>query len=137
MTRGGLGLFAVFAVASAIVALKAVAPAKPSSGNPRKATAIGGGPSVLLFADPGEAADSCGCGQIIRLVRAAGGRGVSVREVAPNGDPLLLKRYRVTVAPTVLLLDASGGVTARYEGEAPETIAAIRGALDRLARSGP
>jgi hypothetical protein len=37
------------------------------------------------------------------------------------------------VEPTVLVLDSSGGVLARHEGESRQTIAAIRSDLDRLA----
>jgi hypothetical protein len=51
-------------------------------------TADGAG-SVLLFADPAEAETSCGCGQIIRLVRGANARGLAVREVAPSSDSAL------------------------------------------------
>lgn len=104
-----------------------VAPASASGGPERVAAG-----SVLLFADPDEAESDCGCGQIIRLVRGAGARGVAVREVAPGSDASSERDYRVTVAPTVLFLDSKGHVVARHEGEAPETIEAIRSGLERL-----
>ncbi len=88
-------------------------------------------PTVLLFADLSEAETSDGCGQIIRLVRAAASRGVPVREVAPGQDAALTRTYRVTVNPTVLILDAGGRVVVRHEGEASAVIEAIRAGLDR------
>lgn len=139
--RGWISAIVVAAAATAIILYKetrgrpssgpvaSVAPAASASGGPARVAAR----SVLLFADPDEAESACGCGQIIRLVRGAGARGVEVREVAPGGDASLECEYRVTVAPTVLFLDSTGHVVARHEGEAPEIVEAIRSGIDRLA----
>ena len=91
--------------------------------------------TVLLVADAGEADSDCPCGHIIHAVRDARARGVVVREVSP-ADKAVTKKYAVTVAPTVLVLDASGKVIERHEGESEETLAAIKLALDRIARGG-
>ena len=50
----------------------------------------------------------------------------------PGSATEATRQYHVTVEPTVLVLDASGRVVARHEGEAPDTIQAIRSSLDRL-----
>lgn len=90
--------------------------------------------SVVLVADLREADDDCPCGEIIRLVRAAKARGVTVREVPPS-DTAVAKQYGVTLAPTVLVLDASGKVVERHEGESSDTVAAIKASLDRLTKT--
>ena len=144
MKRGWIAAIVVAVAAAAIIFYKetrgrpssgpvsGVAPRASSSGGAERVAAG----SVLLVADPDEAGNACGCGQIIRLVRSAGARGVAVREVAPGSNVSLEREYRVTVAPTVLFLDSAGHVVARHEGEAPETIDAIRSGLDQLAGDG-
>ena len=104
-------------------------PAPLGSTSPRMA-----GESVLLFADASEAESSCGCGQIIRMVRQSRERGIAVKEVSPENPGDVVKRYKITVAPTVLVLDAKGDARARHEGESKDTIAAIAADLDRLAK---
>jgi hypothetical protein len=89
-------------------------------------------PQVVLVAKPGEAASVARCGQIVREVRAAAQRGVSVREISPDSKSELMSRYRVLTTPTVLILETNGAVRARYEGEAPETLEAIRTEMKRL-----
>ncbi len=58
---------------------------------------------------------------------------VAVREAAPGSDPALETKYRITVTPTVLVLDGNGGVTSRFEGEDEATLAGLRTALGGLA----
>jgi hypothetical protein len=106
-------------------------PSAPLEGSSASAAA-----SVLLFADASEAESSCGCGQIIRTVREARERGVVVREVSPDNPGDVAKRYKITVAPTVLMLDGNGEAMARHEGESKETVAAVVTDLDRLAKKG-
>ena len=142
--RGWIAAIVVAVAAAAIIFYKETR-SRPSSGpvssvapgasSARGAERAAAG-SVLLVADPDEAGSACGCGQIIRLVRGAGARGVAVREVAPGSNVSLEREYRVTVAPTVLCLDSTGHVVARHQGEGPETIEAIRSGLDRLAGDG-
>ncbi len=91
--------------------------------------------SVLLVADPREAGNDCPCGEIIKAVRDAKAKGVRVREVSPS-DTLVTRQYKVTVAPTVLILNPDGTEKARHEGESEETLAAIKAALARLAPGG-
>ena len=142
--QGWIAVALVAATATAIILYKetkgrppsgSVVITAPAAGVSAEPARVAAG-SVLLFADPAEAEDACGCGQIIRLVREAAGRGVAVREVAPGSDLSLQREYRVTVAPTVLFLDSTGRVVARHEGEASETIEAIRSGLDRLSKAG-
>ncbi|MCM2334096.1 MAG: hypothetical protein NDI82_09110 [Anaeromyxobacteraceae bacterium] len=78
-----------------------------------------------------EADTECGCGQIIRRVRAAKAHGVVVKEVAPD-DAEAGRRYGVTVVPTVVFFDPQGQVVARREGESSETMAAVAADLVRL-----
>lgn len=87
--------------------------------------------SLLLVADPREANESDGCGQIIRVVRAAGARGIPLREVSPSADSEIDSRYRILVSPTVLVLK-DGKVLKRYEGESPETVKAVHAELEVL-----
>ncbi len=140
--RGRVAAIAVAALAAGVIAYKelgartgSAASTAPAVRAPGSLARAGAG-SVLLCADPGEAGSSCGCGEIIRLVRAARERGVAIREIAPVSDAALERAYRVTVAPTVLFLDSSGGVVARHEGEAQETIESIRAGLDGLTKRG-
>jgi hypothetical protein len=88
---------------------------------------------VVLFADPREAESSCGCGQIIRMVREAGVRGVvAVREFDPQRDSEAARVHAVRVAPTVIIAGSDGVERERYEGESPEVIAGLRRALAAL-----
>lgn len=136
--RGWIAVAVAASIAGGIVAYKELRPRRPAPpgvGGRVGAPASGsptGAASVLLFADPAEAESPCGCGRIIRLVRAAATRGVAVREVAPGSEPALERAYRVTVVPSVLVLDSGGRVAARHEGENSGTIGAIRADLDRL-----
>ncbi len=122
-----IGLAAVLAAGIAVVAYKAAM----KRGEARTPT-FARGPTVVLVADVREADSDCGCGEIIRRVRAAKARGVNVAELAP--DDGAVRRYGVTVAPSVVFLGKAGEVVSRREGEGPETIAAISADLDRLER---
>lgn len=97
---------------------------------------------VLLFADPREADSSCGCGQIIRMVRAAGRPGlVDVQEFDPQRESEATRAHAVRVAPTVIIAGGDNAERVRFEGESPEVIADLREALAVLtthtARSAP
>ena len=89
-------------------------------------------PTVLLVADLSEANSEDNCARIIHDVRAAQARGISVEELNPNSPSNLLQRYKVLVIPTVLVLDKSGKVVSRYEGEDGQTTAAVHFALEQL-----
>ena len=130
MSGRWIGVAAVVVVAAGIVLLKQRSnTAAAHDRGPPTASA----PEVLLFADARQAEASCGCGQIIRLVRAAATHGARVRELDPAGADGEARRHRVRVQPTVLVLDRDGRETGRFEGEARPTIDAIRSALRRLA----
>jgi hypothetical protein len=103
----------------------------PVSEQAKSAGISGTGRSILLIADPREANESDGCGEIIRMVRAAGARGIPLREVAPGRAPGLTSRYQVVVSPSVLVLE-NGDVLKRYEGESPETVESIRTELHAI-----
>jgi hypothetical protein len=87
-------------------------------------------PEIVLVVDPRDAGSKDNCAEIILLVRAATARGVVVRELSPDSESPLLKRYRVLSVPTVLILDPDGNVISRYEEEENSTVQKIR---DRLA----
>ncbi|MCS6798100.1 MAG: hypothetical protein NZ898_06175 [Myxococcota bacterium] len=132
----------VAAAAAAIVAYKELrAPSEAPASGPRapadRQQVREGAVRVLLFADPDEADAPCGCGQIVRLVRGAGARGLPVHLIAPGHAPDLERQHRVRLVPTVLFVDARDRVLARHEGEGPETIEAIRAELERLAAVRP
>lgn len=130
MSRRWIGVVAVAVIAAGIVALKQRSPGAASAGG--GPTVPAAAPTVLLFADPGEAGASCGCGQIIRLVRGAAGPGLRVREVDPGRDAGEAQRHHVRVQPTVVILDRGGRETERFEGEAQGALEGIRAALRRL-----
>lgn len=132
MKRSWIGISSVVIVAVAIVAYKQTRAVPPPASTAKAASVSQArAPSVLLVANPREAKDACGCGQIIRLVRKAGAEGVAIREVPP-GDAKVTRKYHVTVTPTVLFLGAKGKVTRRFEGESVKTVKAVRRALAAL-----
>lgn len=129
-----IGLVGVAVLALGVIGYKqvlsprrTVGPAGPPSKNP----------TVILVADPREAESNCGCGEIIRAVRAARSRGVPVQELPPNSESELLKRYRILTAPTVLFLDTEGRQVTRYEGEDEKTVEAIRSRLLGMMEGSP
>ena len=88
---------------------------------------------VLLFADPGEAESSCGCGQIIRMVREAGVPGVvTVQEFDPQRESEAVRIHAVRVAPTVIIAGGDGVEQTRFEGESADVVAGLREALASL-----
>jgi hypothetical protein len=127
MKRGWIGALLVAVGVVALIAYKELRSQPTASES--FSTAATEPPSVILVADPRGAESTCGCGDIIRAVRAAGERGVVIREVMPGSTES--QAYRVTVSPTVLFLDPQGAVVARYEGEGPATVSAIRASLDQ------
>ena len=134
MKTNWLGVAAVGAIVLGLIAYKSTRSPLPNSGSISTSTAA---PVVVLIADPAEAEDSCGCGEIIRAVRAAAAKGVSTREIAPGADLGLEKRYEVKVSPTVLFIGSDGAVRARHEGEDADTVDAIRQDLDRAVAGRP
>jgi hypothetical protein len=136
MKRGWIGVTVIVIMVAAVLVTKQIrassrAPAAPEITATPAATTR---PQVLLFADQGLAESTCGCGQVFRVVRGAAARGVSVREVDPEQDQDLVKQHRVTVEPTVVVLDAQGREIRRHEGETSDVLAAIRGDLEGIAR---
>ena len=92
--------------------------------------------TVLLFADPREADKSCGCAEIIRLVRGVrDAPSVVVREIDTRHPGEDARRYGIRVSPSVVFVDAAGEEFARFEGESPAMIQALSAALDDLRRS--
>lgn len=119
------GIVAVALVVIAITAYKI---------HTKHATVTGaqGLPRVLLVADLSEADSADACAEIIHAVRAARERGVPVQELSPDNKSEMLHRYRVLTVPTVLILDRSGQVVLRFEGEDRQTVAAVRTQLAQL-----
>ena len=125
-----IALAAVVIAVAGIVAFKAQRNTTPTPTR-TSAVALASRPAVVLVADGREADSDCGCGRIIRRVRAAKGAGIAVEEFGPD-DAEAARRYGVTVVPTVLVLDGEGKVTARREGESSEVLAAISADLSKL-----
>ncbi len=121
-----MALVAVIVAAVGVVAVKA-----RSRANVAPVNGVTSRAAVVLVADMREADSDCGCGEIIRRVRAAKARGVPIREIAPD-DAEATRSYGVTVAPTVVFLGADGRVIARREGESAETVATIAAELSSL-----
>lgn len=140
MKRTWIGIVVLAALVVGVLLAKSMksqpVPAAAASGT-ATATTSQAQPQVILFADPREAEESCGCGEIFRAVRAASARGVRTREVDPERERDVGSRYRVTVEPTVIFVDATGREVSRREGESGDTIAAIRAELDRLGGGHP
>lgn len=90
--------------------------------------------SVLLVADQNEADALCGCGDIIRMTRAAAHRGINVTEVSPE-DVETTRKYKVVVAPTLLIFAENGDEVSRFEGESATTVDSIRAALEKMTAS--
>ena len=128
-----IALMVVIVAAAAIVLAKTASRGTSSAPVPivRAVAVTESRPAVVLVADVREADSDCGCGQIIRRVRAAKAKGVAVEEVAPDNAEAA-RRYGVTVVPTVVLLDAKGDVLARREGESIATLAALSADLAKL-----
>ena len=91
-----------------------------------------GAPRVLLVADLSEADSADACAEIIHSVRTARERGVHVQEFSPDSKSEMLRRYSVLTVPTVLILDRSGQVVRRFEGEDRQTVTAVQTELARL-----
>lgn len=124
-----IGLLVILAAVAGVVVYKVATKPKEQPA----AVASANGARVLLYADLAEADDDCGCGQIIRAVREAAGRGVPTRE----NDDTLGRTFKVTTNPTVVILDANGYEEARYEGESKATIAKLRDHLAKLEAGAP
>ena len=124
---------AIAAVVLAVVGIVAFKATRSTNPTPTRASAVAPAcpPAVVLGADGREADSDCGCGRIIRRVRAAKAAGIAVEEFGPD-DAGAARRYGVTVVPTVLVLDGTGKVIARREGESSEALAAISADLAKL-----
>jgi hypothetical protein len=121
------GILTVALVVVAIIAYKArTRSARATEENAR--------PSVVLIADLSEADSADACAEIIHSVRAAHERGVQVLELSPDSKSEMLRRYHVLTAPTVLVLDDSGAVLKRFEGEDRQTVEAVRTQLAQMHR---
>ncbi|MDH3427644.1 MAG: hypothetical protein OEM23_04340 [Gemmatimonadota bacterium] len=105
-----VGLLVVLAVALVLW----LNPRTSTSGNPEVPDAALATTQVLLFADPREAESSCGCGQIIRMVREAGVPGVvAVQEFDPQRETEAVRNHAVRVAPTVIIAGGDGSCPRR------------------------
>ena len=119
-----IGVAVIAAAAVAIIAYKTL-----STSEQPASTAAAGAPRVLLFANLGEADDACPCGDIIRAVRGAASKGVPTRE----NDDAFGRQHKVTVEPTVIVLDASGREQLRFEGESRATRDKVVAEMAKLA----
>ena len=117
------GTIVVFLIAAAIVAYRT---------STKHSVLLDGKPRIVLVADLGEADSADPCTEIIRTVRAARDRGIRVQELNSDSKSDILHRYHVLTIPTVLILDDSGQVVSRFEGEDQDTVVAIRTQVAKL-----
>ena len=130
MRRKWIGVIAVALVALGIIAYKSHLSRETQNTISAASAAF---PRMLLVADLREAdSDGDACARIIQDVCAARERGIAAHELSPDSPSDLLSRYHVLTVPTVLILDRQGNVTSRYEGEAEQTVAALRAQLEQL-----
>lgn len=123
-----IGVALIAAAAVAMIAYKTIGASDQAA-----PTASAGAPRVLLFANLAEADDACPCGDIIRAVRGVAAKGIPTRE----NDDALGREHKVTVEPTVIILDPSGREQARFEGESRATRDKLVAELAKLAESKP
>lgn len=126
-----IGALGVLALAVGVVAWREAYRSSP----PAPPATPPGTTRVVLFVDLSETEEEEGCGAIIRAVRDARKRGVATEEVDTRDPGDRAKRYRLLVAPAVVVIDGSGHEVKRLEGESSDTVRAIRAELDRLALS--
>lgn len=118
-----------------LVALVAVAIVTYKANKKHQSIAIAEGmPRIVLVADFSEAYTADACAEIIRSVRSAHDRGIRVAELSPDNKSEMLRRYNVLTVPTVLILDDTGRVISRFEGEDQPTVAAVRNQLAKLTK---
>lgn len=128
MKRNVIFMAAVVLMAAVLIAVK------PRLKRPEAAASrVNADPSVILVADLREANEpGDNCAEIIRLVRDAEKSGIRVSELLPSSASPVLRQYRVTVAPTVLILGEDGREVDRFEGEDSSTVQAIRARLQQM-----
>lgn len=136
MVAKRIALAVVVVAVAGLIALKVSSrtrptPASAAAAAPAAPAVSARPPAVVLVADPREADTECGCGKIIRRVRAAKAQGVAVEELAPD-DADAGRRYGVTIVPSVLFLGPDGQVVARREGESEAVLAAVSADLAKL-----
>lgn len=123
------------AVGGVLLAKSGVLSASAGSSPPVAVAAspVAAAQTILLFADPREADESCGCGQIIRAARDAGHRpGVALTEYDARTSASEQAQRHVTALPAVIVLGADGAERARFEGEAEDTVTRLQAALAAL-----
>lgn len=128
MKRNVIFMAAVVLMAAVLIALK---PRFKRGEVP--ASQVNTDPTVILVADLREANEpGDNCAEIIRLVRDAEKSGIRVSELMPSSASTMLRQYRVTIAPTVLILGKDGREIKRFEGEDGSTVQAIRARLQQM-----
>ena len=133
MRRPRLAALAVFALFGGLIGWREWPRPSATVATPATVPSISAS-RVVLYVDLGEVDEAEGCGAIIRAVRQANSRGVATEEIdARRADPPA--RYRLLVAPVVLILDATGHEVHRFEGESAKTVRVIEAELGKLAAS--
>ena len=122
-----LAAILVLAAAAAIVAWREAA--RPYVGDSATPAAK---PRVVLFADLSEENEEAGCGAIIRAVRDVAKRGVATEEIDAREPGDDAKKYRLLIAPAIIIFNADGREQRRFEGEASDTVRAIAAELRRV-----
>ena len=100
------------------------------------ASPVSGKPVFYLFHDPAD--QDAGCRRIYafaeRAERELAGK-VEVKRPDVTIEKSVVDKYEVRVLPTILVVDASGAVKERFEGEEKETAARLEEMMTRLKTS--
>jgi Thioredoxin len=129
----------IVAAAAGVVIYKMMNRTAPAPGQ-NAATSSGpsasGKPVFYLFHDPADQDE--GCRRIYsfadRAERELAGR-IEVKRPDVKGEKGVVDKYQVRVLPTILVIDASGMVKERFEGEEKETAARLEDMMARLKTS--
>ncbi len=89
------------------------------------ATSISGKPVFYLFHDPADQDEGC------RLIYSF----VEVKRPDVKSEMSIVDKYQVRVLPTILVVDSTGAVKERFEGEEKKTVAQLEEMMARLKTS--
>jgi len=129
----------IIAAAAGIVIYKMTnrpAPAPAQTTVTSSASTAAGKPVFYLFHDPADQDDGC---RLIysfadRAERELAGK-IEVKRPEVKSEKGVVDKYQVRVLPTILVVDSSGAVKERFEGEEKETVTRLEEMMTRLKTS--
>lgn len=129
----------IIAAAAGIVIYKMTnrpAPAPAQTTVTSSASTASGKPVFYLFHDPADQDE--GCRRIYsfadRAERELAGK-IEVKRPEVKSEKGVVDKYQVRVLPTILVVDSSGAVKERFEGEEKETVTRLEEMMTRLKTS--